>query len=149
MTPTEVKQLLLNAGCPAASVMNALGQAVFECGSINFDSAVALADKNLTGIIYLNAHFQHNATQGTLMPARDGVGHYAHFATPQDWANDFCRILRLNMHGEGRPIDAVTPEDYVHRLKVNGYFGGKEEDYLRGLKSDIKKLEDWFASHAT
>lgn len=145
MIPQEVKEMLLKAGCPESSVDFSVAQACFECGSINFDSAVAQADNNLTGIIFLNASWQHNATQGTQMPLADTGGkiaHYAHFTTPQDWANDFHRILHLQTGGLGKPIDATTPEDYVHRLKANYYFGGPEAEYLSGVKHYMEEIKN-------
>ncbi len=140
MTKTDVQQLLINAGWPPFSLRFAVAQACFECGSENFDSPVALEDNNLTGIIWLNVPWQHNATKGAQMPASDGVGHYAHFATPQDWAVDFRRILHLDFHHIGKPIEAHTVEDYVHRLKMNGYFGGPEEQYLAGVKRYLNNM---------
>lgn len=147
LTPQEVKDLLIKAGCPEATILFPLAQACFESGSMKFDSQVAELNNNLTGIIFLNASWQHNCVAGIQMPLADTGGkiaHYAKFETPQDWALDFHRILHLQTGGLGRPIEATTIEDYVHRLKANYYFGGTEATYLAGLESYILKLNEYF-----
>ena len=143
MIPSEVKQLLIEAGFPDNSIMFALAQACFESGSMTFDSAVALQNNNLTGIIFANQPYQHNATQGIAKPANEQVGHYAHFATLLDWANDFKRIVHAQFPGwntEGRPIEATDIETYVRRLKLNHYFESSEADYLAGLQHYLNQL---------
>lgn len=136
MTTQEVKQLLIGAGWPDNSINFSLAQAAFECGNLTFDSAVARADNNLTGIVFCNQPWQRNATQGTAKPQGEAAGHYAKFATVQDWANDFHRIVhaQFSWNKIGRPIDAVTVEDYVARLKANLYFESDEATYLNGVK---------------
>lgn len=136
MNATDVKGLLREAGFPENSIDYALAQACFESGSLLFDSVVAIQNNNLTGIIFANATYQHNAIQGIPKPANEQAGHYAHFATLLDWAIDFKRIVHAQFpiwNTEGRPIDANDMETYVRRLKLNHYFEGDEADYLAGL----------------
>ena len=144
MNIADIKQLLHNAGFPDNSIEFALAQACFESGSTSFDSAVALADNNYTGISWANSGWQRNATCGTKMPIADShTGHYAHFATPQDWANDFHRIVhaQFSWNTEGRPIDATDIETYVRRLKLNHYFQADEQIYLNGLKHYLNLIK--------
>ena len=146
MKPSDVKQLLINAGISPNSLMFALAQACFESGGITFTSAVNIESNNLTGIEFLNAPFQKNAVAGSPMPLADTGGklcHYAKFATLQDWANDFKRIVHAQFaqNQDGRPIDAATLGEYVHRLKLNGYFGGPEDQYLEGLTRYLNELK--------
>ena len=143
MELNDVKQLLINAGFPDNSLMFALAQCCFESGGTLFDSAVDIANNNLTGIIFADASYQHNATQGTAKPVGEQAGHYAHFETLTDWAIDFKRIVHAQFPGwntEGRPIDATTIEDYVHRLKLNHYFESDEATYLAGMKRYYNEL---------
>ena len=144
MTPQDVKLLLQEAGFPDNSIMFALAQACFESGGTSFDSAVDLANNNLTGIIFANAPYQHNAIQGTAKPAGEQAGFYAHFNTLVDWAIDFKRIVHAQFpewNTEGRPIDAEDLETYVHRLKLNHYFEGDETAYYKGLEYYMDILE--------
>lgn len=97
-----------------------------------FKSAMAKANKNYTGIKFIG---QPGAVKGS--PSPEG-NNYAKFVSNEAWANDFKRILSMNK-GAGRPIDAKTLQDFVHRLKVNKYFGVSEAQYLRGLQSIYSK----------
>jgi hypothetical protein len=145
MNIQDVKQLLIGAGFPENSLMFALAQACFESGGVNFDSPVNTENNNLTGIIFANAEWQHNATQGISKPAGEQAGFYANFATLEAWATDFYRIVhaQFNMIGwnqEGRPIEATTVEDYVHRLKLNHYFEADEATYLAGVQRYLNEI---------
>jgi hypothetical protein len=145
MNAADVKQLLREAGFPENSIMFALAQACFESGGMEFNSPVDLANNNLTGIIWANASYQHNATQGTPKPKGEAPGFYAKFNSLLDWANDFKRIVhaQFNQPGwnqEGRPIDATDVETYVRRLKLNHYFESDEATYLNGLKHYLNLL---------
>lgn len=156
MTPSEVNDLLRQAGFPDGSRQFALAQACFESGGITFDSPVDAANNNLTGIQWAqdpNSHetysWQKNALQGSPMPRADNPnGFYAMFDSPLDWAKDFYRIVHAQFPGwntDGRPIEATTVEDYVHRLKLNHYFQSDEADYLAGLKFYLNKLNESIA----
>lgn len=143
MTKQEVEMLFKIANWPVCSIEFSLAQACFESfyHGEPFNSPVALTDNNLTGIMYLSEPWQHGATPGIKMPFSDTKGklaYYAHFETLQHWAVDFRRILHLDFHHVGKPIDALTLEDYVDRLKMNGYFGGTAEEYLAGLQKFMK-----------
>lgn len=149
MTPSDVKKLLADAGFPDNSIMYALAQACFESGGMTFESAVNTEDNNLTGITYAgsNVNWQKNCIRGIAKPAGEAAGYYAHFATLEDWATDFKRIVhaQFNQPGmewntEGRPIEATDLATYVHRLKLNHYFEGNEAAYLEGLQYYLDQL---------
>jgi len=110
-------------------------QASFE--STGFTSNVGKKDNNWSGIKWLNKPYQKNASKGIKSP--DG-GYYAKFDTWQDWARDLYRILHLG--GAAAPVNAATLEDYVHRLKNNGYFGASEASYLKGVKRYLKVQQE-------
>ena len=62
--------------------------------------------------------------------ATAGKNNYAYFATREDWANAFQHELTK----KSNPAGAQTLEDYVARLKANGYMEASASDYLSGLK---------------
>lgn len=130
---TTVSNYLRAAGFPERVIDWATAQVMLETN--NLKSRVSKDDNNLSGIKY-NKHGVPQ-TPGRLSPEGD---HYAHYSSPTDWGRDFKRVLSLrNVHtknstGGPAAIDAGSVEDYAHRLKVNGYYGASEYDYLRILK---------------
>jgi len=129
MDSEKLKFLLLENGFPKETINFFVAQAMFES---NFNSHVALENKNLTGIIFINKPYQKNASKGLKMPTADGNGFYAKFDSLNDWAKDYKRILSLDK-GNGKPIEAKNLIDFVSRLKTNYYFGGNQNDYLAGV----------------
>lgn len=110
---SQINQLLYNAGFPAAVAPWSAAQAILE--SINGTSHVAKTDNNLSGIKWVNKPYQ-KATRGIKSPEGN---YYAHYATWQDWANDFKRVLSV---GPDAPINATSMQDYVNRLHKHKYF---------------------------
>ena len=62
--------------------------------------------------------------------ATAGKNNYAYFDTRENWANAFQHELTK----KSNPAGAKTLEDYVARLKANGYMEATASDYLSGLK---------------
>lgn len=116
------------AGFPVMLLPIILAQSAFE--TAYFTSNTFRQDNNASGIKWINKPYQ-KATMG--IHSSEKGSFYARFETLTDWARDLKRILTIN-RGAGRPIDATTIQDYVHRLKVNGYFGLSEAQYLAGVK---------------
>jgi hypothetical protein len=148
-----LKLLALQNSLQIAGINNpqldfALAQLLFETGKFTSKSTVAADNNNYSGIKWLNKPYQ-KATKGTLAPAGERlpyespVNYYAKFASINDWATDFKRILSLKRSANtlGAPIKATTPEDFVKRLKLNGYFGGNETVYLKGIKNFLAKFQ--------
>ncbi len=134
----RVKDLLLKAGFPHGTINLFIAQVMFETGG-NFESRVAKEDNNLSGIVFINKSYQKNATKGRAKPGGEIAGNYAHFASLEDWARDYYRILTLNK-GLGRPIDATNTTDLVARLKQNFYFEGNQTNYLAGVNKYYSQL---------
>jgi hypothetical protein len=73
---------------------------------------------NASGIMYAG---QRNA--------KKGANGYAYFNTLADWAH----AMAHEMTKKSNPAGAKTIEDYVARLKKNGYFTDTTDNYLHGL----------------
>jgi flagellum-specific peptidoglycan hydrolase FlgJ len=132
--------LLINNGAKPELVKFMIAQIVFETGWFNNTSYKL--DNNPAGITW-NANYKNRsgASKGSLRSANEG-GNYVHFATKNDAAIDYLRII--NRSGKlGKPTEATNVADYVHRLKANGYFAGDETQYKNGLISVGKKLDEW------
>lgn len=78
-----------------------------------FTSPAFLQDNNASGISPDKTH-------------PHGVSKWRYFPDINAWAVKMKEVISMNK-GAGRPIDATTLKDYVHRLKVNGYFGKESE----------------------
>lgn len=115
-------QALIDAGFTPPVLKMAMAQAMFE--SAAFSGNIEVQNVNFSAIVFINnPAVQINATQGT--------SDFANFATIDDWANDFYRVLNL---GPGYPINATSLSDFVNRLEQNNYFGnGDPTAYLNGV----------------
>ena len=125
-TYNQIVNLLVAAGLSLDTAKIAAAATAHETDG--YKSNVLKANNNASGIIWINKPYQ-NATQGTPFPSKEGKAYYAKYANFSDWAKDYVRILSL----KNRPIDATTPEDFVHQLKANAYFTGNENNYLQGV----------------
>lgn len=77
------------------------------------------------------------ATKGTAMPGNPGY-YWAHYKSLDDYAQGLKRILNIK---PGIPWEATGGKDYVHRLKLNNYFGKESEDsYLKKLQAANDRL---------
>jgi hypothetical protein len=128
---TSIENLLANAGVPSNIVPMATAQVMYETGGLT--SRVSKADGNLSGIKWLNKPYQ-KATRGTKSPEGN---YYAKFASFEDWANDYKRILSIG--GANAPINATGLQDYVNRLYHNHYFTSAPSVYYAGLAAIMKK----------
>lgn len=125
---TRAGQALKDAGATGPQLSYLIPQIAWETG--HFKSAVMDTDNNYSGIKYVG---QSGATPGSKAPGNEGKAPYAHFNSPQDWAKDHLRILKKV--GKARPLEATSLQDYVSRLKKNGYFTDTEANYYKGLDS--------------
>ena len=124
---------LLNAGAPRNILPIMLAQIALETGHYK---NVGSADNNLSGIKYVG---QKGATAGSPAPKNEGKAPYAKYASYDDWAKDFLRIL--TRVGKARPLNASNPTEYAHALALNGYYDPKgEANYTRILNSLTPKF---------
>jgi hypothetical protein len=138
-TPTQlgnvvnIAEALKRQGVSADTMPFLLAQVAFETG--HFKNAGARLDNNFSGIRYFG---QKGATAGTPAPKNEGAAPYAHYATPDDWAKDYIRIL--TRVGKARPLEAKTPEQFAHALKLNGYYTASESQYAAGIRNLYKNF---------
>lgn len=136
--------LLIKNGVKPETVPFVLSQIILE--SDWFTSNAYIFDKNPAGITWNERYkTRPGATIGIKRPSREG-GNYVHFATFNDAAKDLIRILSKQMPSNnlGRPIDSISYIDYAKRLKANGYYASSLNDYLGGLKAQLKRITSWF-----
>ena len=112
-----------------------VAQTAFETG--NFKSRLYNDHNNATGIVFTGKSTQKNATKGRPLP-EDSRYNYAKFATLQDWAADYVRILKMG----NKPIEADNVDDFVSRLKANKYFSAPIEEYAAGVKTYLRKYSN-------
>lgn len=132
-------QILQNAGFPSDQrIYFPLAQMMLESAWIT--SREANEDLNYSGIKFLGNPKIQNATRGNKSPEGD---YYAKYPNANAWAQDYARVLRLN-RGSGRPIDATTVDDFLTRLKANGYF--TDPNYSSKYKATYQKMMSWLKS---
>ena len=88
----------------------------------NFTSDLCVECHNLGGLTQANENSN---------PQPDGNNYYMEFISDLDFARYFGSYLKL--YAENGLYECKTVEDYVHCLKVGGYFGDTEENYLKGM----------------
>lgn len=136
---TALENTLKAAGFKEPQLNFALASLLHETGIFSKKQSLTEKNNNYSGIKWINASRQKNATKGQPVPPseRDTINpnnplnYYAKFASIQDWANDYKRITSTFGF---KPILATSPEDWAHRLKLNSYFGGSESVYLSAIK---------------
>lgn len=124
----EAGTALKSLGLDDERIAWVMAQIAFETG--HYKNTGAIVDNNLSGIKYFG---QPGATPGSKAPTSEGTNPYAHYSTILDWAKDYLRIMKTV--GKYRPLEASSVEEFVTRLKKNGYFGGDLSNYTRGVKS--------------
>tara|TARA_R110000868_G_C10693632_1_gene748569 strand:- start:140 stop:685 length:546 start_codon:yes stop_codon:yes gene_type:complete len=132
--------LLIKAGFTTNFLIKAgLAQLLLETG--RFKARWSILNNNYSGIKWINKPYQKNSSQGQLSPEGN---FYAKFDTPQDWANDYFRILSLQRKSNkiGRPIDALTIADFNEKLFANGYYN----QTLEAKKNYLKNLQYFYDS---
>lgn len=91
---------------------------------------------NNPGNIMWNSHDKHG-TKGTWNAANKTF--YSHYASLSDYV---AKLIEVLSQSPGRPIDAKDAHDFVHRLKLNNYFGKKsEEEYFNMMKGAGKIID--------
>jgi hypothetical protein len=117
---------------PAKVIPYLVAQVAYETG--DFKSKLLKDHNNASGIVYTGRASQKNAVKGRPLP-EDGRYFYAKFATLNDWAKDYMRVLNL----KAKPIQATSADDFITRLKSNGYFTAPVELYKKGFDKYLKK----------
>jgi hypothetical protein len=117
---------------PAKVIPYLVAQVAYETG--DFKSKLLKDHNNASGIVFTGRASQKNAVKGRPLP-EDGRYFYAKFATLNDWAKDYMRVLNL----KAKPIQANSPDDFITRLKSNGYFTAPVELYKKGFERYLKK----------
>ena len=144
-----LQKALIKAGLKDPVLKFALAQLLFETGRFTAKSKVASENNNYSGIKYLNRTYQ-KATRGSLAPPNERVSdinsplnYYAKFASVDDWAKDFVRIISLQRSGNlaGKPVDSISLKTYIDRLALNKYFGSDRNLYLAGTKKYFDMFE--------
>lgn len=127
-----VQKALKNAGFPDYLQPYVMDQAAYE--TAGFTSPAFVQDNNASGI-------------RPSKYAKKGHTSYAGYANLDAWARDMKRIISMN-GPTGKPIDAASLPDYIHRLKANKYFTDSEKNYLDGVTAtgvrwrNIMSLDD-------
>lgn len=123
-----VWRALVGAGFPGVIMNWVFALCYMESGG--FSNTLFKKDNN-PGSIMMYA----GARQGTYVP---GNGTYAaNFLTLDDFAAKFYNL----MNSGARPIAATSLEDFVHRLKLNNYFGKESEaSYYNKLAGTMNRL---------
>ena len=113
-----------------------------------FTSNVYKKNLNPGGISWNTNYLKRPGTsKGTQRPVREndkpGVNQfYVKFDNVETAAKDYIRII--NKKGRlGKPIEATDLDNFVDRLKANGYFTDSIQKYKAGLISVNKRLSTW------
>lgn len=117
---------LINAGVNASVIPFLMAQIAHE--TAGFKSRVLKTDNNASGIMFINKPLkQKNAVRGSKYPANEGKYFYARFATLNDWAKDYLRILGKT------PQTAISLTDFAQKLRNRGYYTDPVNVYAKGL----------------
>jgi SOS response regulatory protein OraA/RecX len=141
MTPQQIDQEIYNVATAAGFMDQAaryiVAQARYE--SADYSSNVFRNNNNMYGMKYVA---QQLATRGTLAPMSERSA-ACKYASPADSAQDVInRLYQKTMRGV-RPAQlktASTPEIFADLLKKRGYYGATVEQYARGLRAKLKKV---------
>jgi len=126
---------------PASALPLAFAAAAHE--SNGFNSPLS-NDNNFTGLTISSSSATQAATGAAIGRKQpDGAGYYASYPGVNNWAADYYRFLCFNK-GAGRPIDSTGIEDFAHRLKVNGFYGDTETNYVNALYRWSEELKNDF-----
>jgi hypothetical protein len=131
-TAAMFARIFTELSAPAKVIPYLVAQVAYETG--DFKSKLLKDHNNASGIVFTGRASQKNAVKGRPLP-EDGRYFYAKFATLNDWAKDYMRVLNL----KAKPIQANSPDDFITRLKSNGYFTAPVELYKKGFERYLKK----------
>ena len=117
------------AGLPARILQWAIPQLYMESGG--YSNGPAVKDNNPGNIIWFAGQ-----QKGVYMPANKTYA--THFKDLDAFAKVYYQLLTK---GPGNPADATSLEDFVHRLKLNGYYGKESEaSYLKKMQNTMSRL---------
>lgn len=131
-TAAMFARMFTELSAPAKVIPYLVAQIAYETG--DFKSKLLKDHNNASGIVYTGRASQKNAVKGRPLP-EDRRYFYAKFTTLNDWARDYMRVLSL----KAKPLLATTPDDFITRLKSNGYFTAPLEQYKKGFDRYLKK----------
>jgi hypothetical protein len=131
-TAAMFAHMFTELSAPAKVIPYLVAQVAYETG--DFKSKLLKDHNNASGIVYTGRASQKNAVKGRPLP-EDGRYFYAKFTTLADWAKDYLRVLNL----KAKPIQATSPDDFITRLKSNGYFTAPVDQYKKGFDRYLKK----------
>lgn len=131
-TAADFVNLFTSLNAPASVIPYMVAQIAHE--TADFKSKLLKDHNNASGIVWTGTKAQKNATKGRPLPEAPAYN-YAKFATLKDWAIDYLRVLNLR----SKPIQATSPDDFLIRLKKNGYFTAPIEQYKKGFVKYLKK----------
>jgi hypothetical protein len=129
-----LRQLLVSVGVPQTQVLVwVVAMVMLETGWLT--NTGTREDNNLSGITWDKRYFPLS-WKGSPRPKSEG-GYYVKFPTVNDWARSYMTYLTK----KAAPIQAVSLEDFVHRLKLNGYMKAPENMYLNIMRGIVAKLQ--------
>jgi hypothetical protein len=128
--PGDTMKALVKAGFRGDVLKWVFAMLFLESGG--FTNSLSLRDNNPGSIMWYKGQ-----QKGTWIPSNKTYG--IHF----DSLDDFAAMLYRMLSSKSRPIDASSLEDYVHRLKIDNYFGTQsEQSYYDRLAGVVKRLGD-------
>jgi hypothetical protein len=133
-------KILIEKGVNENILPYLIAQLAFETA---FFTDPKLKTLNNPGGITWNANYNKRpgTSKGSLRPPKEG-GNYVKFDNLEIAVKDYLRIV--NKKGPlGKPTEASTLENFVDRLKANGYFTDDKQKYKTGLISINKRLSTW------
>lgn len=131
-TAREFARMFTGLNVAPSVVPLLVAQVAYETS--DFKSKLLQDHNNASGIVWTGKASQKNATKGRPLPEAPQYN-YAKFDTLNDWARDYIRVLNLR----AKPIQATSPDDFITRLKKNGYFTAPVEQYKKGFERYLKK----------
>jgi hypothetical protein len=131
-TAANFARMFTELNAPPLVIPFLVAQVAYETG--NFKSKLLKDHNNASGIVWTGKASQKNATKGRPLPEAPQY-FYAKFDTLKDWARDYIRVLNLR----NKPIQAASADDFIQRLKANGYFTAPIEQYRKGFMTYLKK----------
>jgi hypothetical protein len=129
-----LRNLLISVGVPQTQVLQwVVAMVMLETGWLT--NTGTREDNNLSGITWDPRYFPLSM-RGTPRPKSEG-GYYVRYPTVNDWARSYMTYLTK----KAAPIQASSLEDFVHRLKLNGYMRAPENIYLNIMRGVVAKLQ--------
>jgi hypothetical protein len=92
-------------------------------------------DNNLSGITFDPRYFPASM-KGSARPKKE-TGNYVRFDSLEQWAKVYVQYLTK----KAAPIEATSIEDFVARLKANGYMRAPASIYLNTLKGVVERIK--------